>query len=206
MASFGKLTNTFLQASQETTVALANLNFDFALIKYDAPEEYRGLGEALSMRRKDVAENGAVHVTARKLGALFGSAIPQVPSLIHAYGLRASEVAKQPTVNPKGTARQGIFADHVGADGTSIWAAATSGTDAVTMHLLACLLARIWRREEAVSIWCELVEHRKAHLQAVISEQGGSTLSVSDLTASRIEISRSQLDEWDASARYGRLH
>ncbi|KAK4442667.1 hypothetical protein QBC34DRAFT_418408 [Podospora aff. communis PSN243] len=70
MASFGKLTNAFLQASQETTVALVNLNFDFTLIKYDA---------------------------------------------------------KLPAANPKGpgAARQSIFAEHAGADGTSIWGAAT---------------------------------------------------------------------------------
>ncbi|KAK3379613.1 hypothetical protein B0T24DRAFT_675376 [Lasiosphaeria ovina] len=200
MASFGKLTNAFLQASQETTVAFANLNFDFSLIKYEAPKEFQGLGEALSTRRRAAAENGSVHVTARKLGALFGNATPAVPNLIRAYGLRASEVAKLPAVNPGETAPRGLFADHVGADGTSIWAAATSGTTSVTVHLLACLLARIWRREEAVPIWCELVEQRKALLQSMQPESDNA-VRMSDLTASRIDISRSQLDEWDASAR-----
>ena len=198
MASFGKLTNAFLQASQETTVAFANLNFDFSLIKYEAPKEFEGLGEALSTRRKAAAEDGSVHITARKLSALFGGATPGVPNLIRAYGLRVSEVARLPAANPKGTARWSLFADHVGADGTSIWAAATSGADAVTVHLLACLLARIWRREEAVPIWCELVEQRKAHLQSM---QANNSVRMSDLTASRIDITRSQLDEWDASAR-----
>lgn len=213
MASFGKLTNAFLQASQETTLTLANLNFDFTLIKYDAPVEYQGLGESLSTRRKVTAEDGPLHVTARKLSALFGGAVPHVPHLISAYGSRASEIAKSPTVNPtpqngpsrawKGSA-SGIFADHVGADGTSIWAAATSGTNAVTIHLLSCMLARIWHREEAISIWAELVEERKARLQAGVSGDNHSTggfANISDLTASRVEISRSQLDEWDASAR-----
>ncbi|OTB13474.1 hypothetical protein K445DRAFT_44822, partial [Daldinia sp. EC12] len=190
----------FLKASQETSIGFANLNFDFALIKYDAPREYLGLGEALSKRRKNAAEDGPLHVTARKLGALFQSAMPNVPNLIQAYGLRASEIAKLPEVNPRATARHGIFEEHVGADGTTIWAAATSGKETITMHLLACMLARIWTREQAVSIWSELVEYRKNLLQKTI-EGCEAGFNVSDLTASRIEISRDQLDAWDASAR-----
>lgn len=120
MASFGQLTNAFLRASQETTIAFANLNFDFALVKYDAPEEYKELGEALSQRRKDTAEDGDVHVTARKLGALFHGIMPDVPNLILAYGRRAGEVAGKDKAVPKTAARQRVFADHMGADGTSI--------------------------------------------------------------------------------------
>lgn len=200
MASFGQLTNAFLKSSQETTIGLANINFDFAILKYDAPTEYRGLGEALSKRRRETAEDGPLHITARKLGALFQGAMPKVPHLIQTYGLRASEIAKSPELNPDASARHGIFADHVGPDGSTIWAAATSGGETITVHLLACMLARIWSREEAVSIWHELVESRKLHLQEDIA---GSTtgFSVADLTASRIDITRSQLDAWDASAR-----
>ena len=65
MASFGKLTNSLMQVSQENTLALANFNFDFSIIKYDAPEQYCGLGEALSVRRNGNAEDGAIHITAR---------------------------------------------------------------------------------------------------------------------------------------------
>lgn len=50
-----------------------------------------------------------------------------------------------------------MFADHVGADGTSLWAAATSGKSTITVHLLGCMIARIWKAAEAVSIWTELV-------------------------------------------------
>ncbi|KAI0147171.1 hypothetical protein GGR57DRAFT_493955 [Xylariaceae sp. FL1272] len=200
MASLGKLTTAFLQASQETTLTLANLNFNFALIKYDAPEEYRTLGESLSTRRKIAAEDGSIHIAARKLAALFQSIIPHVPNLIQAYGVRASEIAALSDLNPRGNARQGMFADHVGADGTSIWASATSGKDAVTMHLLACMLARIWQREQAVAIWTELVEQRKAFLHTTVAENG-EPFQLSDLAASRIELSRSELDEWDSSAR-----
>lgn len=230
MTSFGQLTNAFLKASQETTVAFANLNFDFAIVKYEAPEEYKGLGEALSQRRKHDAEDGQLHITARKLGALFSGIMPDVPNLIQAYGLRASEIAREDRVNPKVTPRQGMFADHIGADGTTIctffpsashyiykkkkkkkkvvkpahkgWlgAAATSGKETVTMHLLACMLACMWERQDAVPIWSELVQERKNRLQNLVT---GSDMGfkVSDLAATRIEISRAQLDEWDASAR-----
>ncbi|KAK6853992.1 hypothetical protein PG995_010804 [Apiospora arundinis] len=159
-----------------------------------------GLGEALSKRRRETAEDGPLHITARKLGALFQSAWPKVPSLIQAYGLRSSEIANLPEVNPQGSVRHGLFADHVGAGGTTIWAAATSGGETVTVHLLACMLARIWRRDEAVSIWSELVDARKVRLEEHIAASE-SECSLSDLTASRIDISRAQLDAWDASAR-----
>jgi hypothetical protein len=43
MASFGNSQNAFLMASQETTVAFAYLNFDFAHVKYNMPE-YKELG------------------------------------------------------------------------------------------------------------------------------------------------------------------
>jgi hypothetical protein len=200
MASFKGLTNAFINASQENTVAFANFNFDFSIMKYDAPEAYKGIGELISTKRKQSAEDGSSHITARKLVALFRSAIPDVPNLIRAYGLRATEIASLPTVNPNPTIKQSVFADHIGADATSIWAAATSGVNAVPMHLLACMLARIWKREEAISIWSELVEQRRETLRRGITESQ-SGFDIGDLTASRVEISRSQLDEWDASAR-----
>lgn len=102
-----------LQASQETTLTFANLNFDFSMIKYEAPKEYEGLDNSLSKRRKEAAEDGHSHVTARKLSALFQSAIPDIPNLIQAYGRRVSEIATFPSVNPKGNRNQGAFADHV---------------------------------------------------------------------------------------------
>ena len=109
-----------MQVSQENTLALANFNFDFSIIKYDAPEQYRGLGEAPSVRRKGNAEDGAIHITARKLAGLFEGVMPGVPKLIEAYGLRSSEIAKSPEINPQASKLQGIFADHVGADGSTI--------------------------------------------------------------------------------------
>ena len=86
----------------------------------------------------------------------------------------------------------------MGADGTSIWAAATSGPAAVAVHLLACLLARMWSSPEATSIWSELVAERKALLQARLQEQ---EFPMSMVTASQIEIERHKLIEWEGSAR-----
>ena len=52
MASYGQLTAAFAQASQENILALANFKFDFALIKCEPPEAYRGIGECLSENGK----------------------------------------------------------------------------------------------------------------------------------------------------------
>lgn len=68
------------------------------------------------------------------------------------------------------------------------------------MHLLACMLARIFKREQAVSVWSELIDERKRLLQSAVTESEVA-FQMSDLTAARIEISRGQLDEWDGSAR-----
>ena len=42
----GKLQAALAAATNEVTVAAANINFDFALIKCEAPKEYHVLGEA----------------------------------------------------------------------------------------------------------------------------------------------------------------
>ena len=121
MSSINKLIASAFHATNENTLALANLNFDFSLVKLDAPVEYSGLGLSLSKPRRQEAEDGPSHSIARKLGALFESELPNVPKLIEAYGVRASELAELSEVNPRGTVKDGPFADHVGADGVSIW-------------------------------------------------------------------------------------
>ncbi|KAK0510803.1 hypothetical protein JMJ35_006355 [Cladonia borealis] len=196
--STGRVVPSAISGSFEATIALAAANFDFSLVKIEAPTEYQGLGLSLSNKRSNEAEDGQIHVTARKLGALFADAIPRTTELYHAYGLRASEIAKSEPDNPKGTKRDGMFADHLGADGTSIWAAATSGETAIALHLLACLLARMWSHAEAVSIWVEFIEERK---RVISRPNQQDVLSVLALQSSRISLSRSQIAAWDASAR-----
>lgn len=53
-------------AQNEASFALANINFDFSLVKIKPPEDFLPLATALPQRRLDEAENGSHHVTARK--------------------------------------------------------------------------------------------------------------------------------------------
>ena len=96
MASIGRFALAAASATQETTLALASLNFDFSLVKIEAPVAYSRFGSAVSTKRNREAENGSTHVTARKLGALFADDVPQIPNLSHIYGLRVSEIAENP--------------------------------------------------------------------------------------------------------------
>lgn len=145
MSSLGKIQNSILSATNENSLALINFNFDFSLRKVVAPHEYTAIGTALSSQRRKDAEDGPSHKTARKLGCLFESLVPSTPKLISAYGLRASEIIHAPGINPKGTSADGPFKDFVGADCTSIWAAATSGTAAIGIHLLAVSKSKIFQ-------------------------------------------------------------
>ncbi|KAI1310064.1 hypothetical protein F5Y03DRAFT_403671 [Xylaria venustula] len=196
--SIQKIAASVTSLNQETNVGLVHFNFDFALNKYEAPLEFQGLGRELSQARIKAAEDGAVHITARKLGALFRQCLPSTSHLIKAYGTRASEIASDPKVNPKLSRKHGVLADHVGIDGTSIWAAATSGAESIAVHLLACMLARIWSRPEAIAIWAELVWERKKELERTDVADPQYLMALND---SRIDITRDQLAQWDSSAR-----
>jgi hypothetical protein len=76
---------------------LVNINLDFSIVKTSAPKEYQGLGNALSRSRRENAEEGPLHRTARRLGALFEQIIPSMPDLAKAYGERVSEIASDST-------------------------------------------------------------------------------------------------------------
>ena len=199
MASLSKFNAALLTIPNELTVAAASLNFDFSLYKIEAPKEYTGLGDSLTKWRREQAEEGQIHWTARKLGALFESLIPEMPHLIGAYGKRVSDISKQAPVDS--TATQSPFSDYSGLDGTSIWAAATSGRGALSVHLLACMLARMWSAPEAISIWVELVARRKQSVGAVLNDSEQSTFDIPTIVAARQDFPRSQLAAWDASAR-----
>ena len=199
MAGLGKVAASIFSATNENTLALGSFKVDFSLFKYEAPVEFSGLGAALSTRRRADAEDGLHHKTARRLAALFEQLIPSTPKLIAAYGLRSSEIIQAPGVNPKGSSRYGPFESFVGADGTAMWAAATSGVPAVGVYLLACLLARAWDVKEAISIWVELVEQRR---KAIVGEFNSlHPVSESSLHSVRQDILRDDLARWDASAR-----
>ena len=48
MNSISKLSAAVLSVPNELTVAAANFNLDFSLIKVEAPKEFHGLRDALS--------------------------------------------------------------------------------------------------------------------------------------------------------------
>lgn len=93
MTSIGRITASGVSATNENTFSLININTDFSLLKVEAPVEYHGLGAALSTRRRENAEQGPLHRTARKLGALFEQILPPIKTLAEAYGKRVSEIS-----------------------------------------------------------------------------------------------------------------
>ena len=199
MLSIQKLAAAVVSGTQETSIALGNVNFDFALFKLDAPVEYTAVGAALTPYRRTVSEEGDIHGTARKLRALFEQLLPATPSLYKAYGIRASEIVRSPVANPKPGSGGGPFAKYTGVDGVSLWAAATSGAGAIAIHLLACMIARQgWSPAEATSIWEELVARRKAELSC---SSAYDPMAMQGQLAARTTLNRDQLADWDASAR-----
>ncbi|KAF9878417.1 hypothetical protein CkaCkLH20_03909 [Colletotrichum karsti] len=199
MDQISKLNAALVSVPQELTVAAANFNLDFSLMKVEAPKEFLGVGDSLSAHRRGEAEEGQSHITARKLGALFESLVPPVPHLYRAYGKRASEISSRSKSKWSDGFESKLFAPQAGPDGTSIWAAATSGRGAIAVHLLACMLARIWKSHEAISLWVELVERRK---QEVLDKYDSTNATeIASLMASKQTFSRQQLSTWDASAR-----
>jgi hypothetical protein len=68
-AAVGRVTASVATVHNENSLSLANLNFDFTLVKLAPPKEYDGLGASISAKRKADAEDGELHRTARKLGA-----------------------------------------------------------------------------------------------------------------------------------------
>ncbi|KAL6901568.1 hypothetical protein GGI43DRAFT_422463 [Trichoderma evansii] len=185
--------------SNEVTLAAASVNFDFTLIKVEAPKEYSGVSGSLSEVRRDDAENGTLHRTARKLGALFDGIPPSVECLLAAYGNRVSEISEKAKIRPL-EERHGIFARFIGPDSGSLWAAATSGPNAIAIHLLACMIAEMFGGPESVALWYQLIERRKAEIENTIKDPRDPK-DFAKLSAYRQEFSRIELASWDNSAR-----
>ncbi|KAI0127508.1 hypothetical protein BJ170DRAFT_375533 [Xylariales sp. AK1849] len=196
----GRLQAALGQVTNEVTVAAANINFDFTLVKMEAPPEYQALGPVLSTRSKQNAESGPSHVLANRLSALFEDVCPQTPNLIKAYGSRASEISADVPVNRSKVNSSWIFSEFTGLDATSLWAAATSSKSALPIHLLACMLARMWTDAEATSLWVEIVAERRREISTKFERGEPVNFSVA-AAATQQEITREQLASWDASAR-----
>ncbi|KAJ5663644.1 hypothetical protein N7507_004375 [Penicillium longicatenatum] len=199
MSTIGRITNSILSGSNENNLSLATLNFDFSLIQIEAPKHYEPLASALSTHRRQDAEEGQPHRTARRLGALFEDVVESTPKLIDAFGQRVSQIVQMPGINPQGNSTHGPFEKFVGADGTTLWAAATSGIPAIGVYLLSCLLAQAWDSKQATALWVELVEYRQREIQSAY--ENNHKVSMSTLLSARQEISRDDLARWDNSAR-----
>ena len=112
MTAIGKFAASVVSATNENNFGLANFNIDFSLVKIEAPVEYQELRSALSTRRIENAEQGQVHRTARRLGALFEQLLPAIKTLAEAYGRRASEIATSERKNHKvSKTRHSAFTD-----------------------------------------------------------------------------------------------
>ncbi|KAF2443983.1 hypothetical protein P171DRAFT_316853, partial [Karstenula rhodostoma CBS 690.94] len=199
MSSLIPARGSVFSAANENYAALANVKFDFSLIKMEAPVEFNGIVSALSTKRRAEAEDGPSHKTARRLGALFEEIVPSTPKLISAYGSRMSEIMNTPDVNDIGTSQHGPFEPYVGADGTSLWAAATSGIPALGVYLLSCLLARAWDATEATAIWMELVAARRKEIEHQL--ETNQNVPPSSVVGACQDITRKDLAMWDSSAR-----
>lgn len=199
MSSIGKITGSLSSFTVENTAALVNFNVDLTLFRCEPLAEYKPIGSALTTRRKEEAETGQTHRTACKLGFLLNEVIPDTPLLRKAYGSRVSEILSRPDINPSGTDNDGPFQPFIGADCTSIWAAATSGDAAIGVLLLTCMLAHAFDAKKAVSIWSELIDQRKRNIRLLL--ETGKMVNPNTVIASNQDITRAELGTWDASAR-----
>ncbi|KIA75569.1 hypothetical protein HK57_00672 [Aspergillus ustus] len=202
MASIQRIAASAVQAVAEASFSLFHANIDVSLVKYEVPAELLPLGDRLSKQRRQVAEQGSFNIFARRLGFLFEEVLPNVPALLKAYGTRASEIACEmdATDNVPKSIVEGIFGPHLGVDSTSIWAAANIGTSALLMHLLACMLARIWSSQEATAIWTELIEARRQKIKESAPGNDRSSAIVAQ-QAAIYDVDWSAIQNWDASAR-----
>lgn len=196
-----KLVASAASIQNEFSLAAANLNLDFTLIRLEAPKEFRGIDNSLSDVRRENAERGTLHRTARKLGALFDGVPPPAEHLLSAYGKRVSEICERKHINPKERARHGIFSQFVGPDSTSLWAAATSGTNAIAIHLLASMLAGVFDSAESIALWLQLIEKRKAEIDSTIDKERDAVKAMATALATQQEFTRDELAAWDNSAR-----
>lgn len=110
---------------------------------------------------------------------------------------------KNPGLNPSGNPeKHGPFAAFVGADATSIWAAATSGGPSIAIHLLGCLLARTFRDlAKSIPAMVELVHERQREIKSEANAFSSTASHVAALMAAEQPIQRDELQQWDTSAR-----
>lgn len=120
MSTISRLQAALASATNEVVITAANINFDFSLVKCEAPKEYQPLGNMLAAIKKSNAETGTTHVTARRLGALFEGACPSTPALLKAYGTRVSEISNAAKSAGLKEPEGSIFSAYAGVDGSTL--------------------------------------------------------------------------------------
>lgn len=196
-----KLLASTISIPSELSLAAANLNLDFTLIKLEAPSEFGAVQDSLSAFRRKEAEGGGLHRTARKLGALFHGIVSPAPALLSAYGTRVSQIADKQKLEPSERAKHGIFSYISGTDASSVWAAATSGENAILVHLLACMVAAMFDAPQAVALWTELIDRRKAELEKTNDSALDYGKAIASAMAAKQQFTRDELATWDNGAR-----
>ncbi|KAF8464874.1 hypothetical protein BDZ91DRAFT_772300 [Kalaharituber pfeilii] len=177
------------------------MDFEYTFSTSEAPLELQSIGKGLSKTRRENAETGSMHLLASRLSALFEGLVEETPKLCKAYGTRAGEIVSHMSAGLADKLNiYGCFADHAGIDATSIWACATLGSSALRVHMLACLIARLWPASEASAIWLELVQERIAYLRRE-TELYGYIATPSHDVAQTMLLQDFELSEWDRSAR-----
>ena len=83
--SINRITPAPLNNILEIAPALATVNLGFPLWKVEAPKEFNGVGSVLSSDSRDKAENGLLHATAQKLGALLDTLVPPAPNAVRVF-------------------------------------------------------------------------------------------------------------------------
>ncbi|CRK25823.1 hypothetical protein BN1723_013709 [Verticillium longisporum] len=183
MTSIGKISFSGASFTSENTVALLHLNVDVCFWRCDPSPEFVPVGSALTVKRRVEAESRSIHRTACKLGFLFNEVIPDTPNLVKAYGKRVSEILALPKVKPQGTEEDEPFRPFIGADCTSIWDAATSGSPSISVELID-------ERKEQIKVQQNdnkmlSLQTLAAARQAFARAEGGSTYASVILTWTR---------------------
>lgn len=199
MAAISKISNSLVSGVNENNFGLGYMNIDFSLIRVNVPKEYLPIAKAMSLERRDDAENGPLHQTARILGGLFYQLAPTTPKVIEAFGRRTSEIMEYPGTIPTGTASDGPFREYVGIDAGSIWASVTSGDASISVLLLACMIARKADDPKvAIAIWDEIITVRQA---AIVKSAEANGMIDSSVAAAKRRIPREDIAAFDASIR-----
>lgn len=123
-----------------------------------------GVREALSTYRRNKERKVSRTLL---LGALFEAIVPPILCLIQAYGNVRLISSRSGDRTQKNFNIGNIFAAQAGIGGLSIGAAANSGLGPLAIHLLPCMLARIWKGHETISLWVELVDQWKQEIRHI---------------------------------------